>query len=180
MNMDAQNHRIDQKHVMGELAADCAIHLQCEEQALQEMVEVLQAVRSALQSGDNVKLAEAANAQDKRAKNLNDIRELRNTLRNSIASALGIPEREATVRLLIESVPEAMRITLNEQRSRVAELAREAERLMQGNLLVVLHGMQVLQQIMTCLTGDEPSETTYAATGRPTIQRRGVVFQTKC
>ena len=178
--MDAQNHRIDQKHMMGELADDCAMHLKCEEQALKEMVDVLQAVRSALRSGDNVKLAEAANAQDKRAQVLNDIRDLRTTLRNSIATALGIPEGEATVRKLIDSVPMAMQDKLNEQRNRVADLAREAERLMQGNLLVVLHGMQVLQQIMTCLTGDEPSETTYASTGRPAAQRPSVVFQTKC
>ena len=162
------------------LADDCTLHLQREERALHEMVDILTTVRSALRTGDNRRLAEAADDQERHARQLHAILNRRSPLRESIAKALELPTEEATVLQLIEHTQPPHRSLLMQQRARVADLARSAEQLMQSNLLVVTHGMQLLQQILTCLTGNDMSAATYESTGQPVTPAHQAVFQTKC
>ena len=162
------------------LANDCAAHLQREESALVAMMDVLTTVRSALRAGDNARLADAADVQDHRANELHAVREGRHQLRDSIARVLGIDAAQATLMRAIQLTPQPRKSELLSQRARVEELARDTQRLMQSNLMVVAHGMQLMQQILCCLTGTEQSGTTYGPAGRPAYATPTSVFQTKC
>ena len=95
-------------------------------------------------------------------------------------AAIGVEGDTATIPQLAKSCPEPHRSQLLNRRQQVAELATRTDRLMQSNLIVVVHGMQLMEQIWLSLTGEETSGARYESTGRPGVPVRRAVFQTRC
>lgn len=162
------------------VAKQCLAYLEQEERVLKDMIDVLCEVRSALRAGENAILAKAANRQEQYAIRLKSIRVQRVKLRQIIATSLCVPPEEATIRRLSENAPNSYRHPLRLQRDRVADLASEADQLMQSNLVVIVHGIQVFEQILSSLTGSTAVEGRYQSSGRPGASMCRAVFQTRC
>lgn len=163
-----------------EVSDNCLEHLGIELDVLCRLESALLDVRNALRSGDTNRLAVAANHQDQLSAELTDIRSDREVLRMAIAAAIGTRDDEATIRQLVTHCPEPQRSQLAGLTKRVADVAVRIDRLMQSNLIVVVHGMQLMEQIWLGLTGNQAAGRSYESTGKPGPPFHRAVFQTRC
>ncbi len=163
-----------------DLSHDCVEHLDTELDALRELEDALLKVQAALRGGNTQHLAEAAQHQDRLLGELSEVQSRRHNLRQSIASLIGVADSAATISQLIARCPEPDRSRLADRRQQVAQVAVRVDRLMQSNLIVLVHGMQLMEQIWMAITGNQAAGMRYESSGKPGIPPRRAVFQTRC
>lgn len=173
-------HNETQKPLIVDVSHECLLHLKTEFEALCRLEQALLEVKAALRSGNTGRLAAAANHQDRLSAELSEIHSQRQDLRQAIAAVTQVGSDEATIGQLVAQCPEPMRSRLAECRSQVADVALRIDRLMQSNLIVVVHGMQLMEQIWMALTGDGAAGASYESTGKLGAPLRRAVFQTRC
>jgi hypothetical protein len=150
---------------LDELGPAFLAHLAEEEEFLQTTVEALGQTRTALVSGSLQTLRQALQRQATLEQAGAEMRDLRNQLRHHIASVLGVPAPSATLELLAGRVPAHLSASLKASRQRLRCLAATANELNRGNALLLKSGIDLLDQVLSGLTGGSPGGKRYGPAG---------------
>jgi hypothetical protein len=162
------------------LALKCLAHLEKEEAMLDQAVQALRQVRTALVQGDAGQLSQALQQQQHTTQAADDLRAARGRLRQSVARVLGIAANEATLGALADRVSGEMRNRLLGYRVRLTQMARELEMMNRGNAALIQQSMHLLQRLLAQLTGNENATDRYAPSGQRELGGGGSMFQTRC
>ncbi len=161
------------------VALTCLAHLEKEEAMLGAMLERSHAVRAALMSGNLADLAELLADQQHTAKAAAELYKARAQLRQTIATAIG--SRDAgTLSRLVQCVSEPLRGRLSALRQRLVGMAKDVDRLNRGNMALVRQSVDLLERLLSGLTGSEQSADCYSSAGRMEERTYGSVFEAKC
>lgn len=106
----------------------------------------------------------------------------RKELRRDLSIFLDVSESEATVRRLIESLPEdhVDREPLRQQRERLLEIESSIQKQNRTNSLVIQQTMDLYHRIAMELTDQKPAMPTYSPTGELTSNDGTNFLQTDC
>jgi len=158
----------------------CLEHLDRETSALGQLNAVLKDVRTALAQHDTNHLPALVESQQQHMRNLDDLRSDRSKLKRELSDRLGVPQEQATIGRWAHSLPEDDRIRVLDRRSRLARVADESAALAQTNMTVVLHGMQLLGQVMQGLTSNASKGSTYTPDGAAEAQPFQAIYDSRC
>ena len=162
------------------VALTCLAQLEKEEAMLSATLESLRAVRSALLQGDLAQLSLALENQQHTAKAATELCQTRARLRDQMAGILGIDPHQATLRLFAERVSENLAARLANYRQRLSGMAAEVDRLNRGNAALIRQSLDLLQRLLSNLTGLEESADRYSSSGQREQGVCGSIFQTRC
>ena len=165
----------------GQQLVDASLqHLECEARALRALNITLLAVQSALKQHDTADLPALVEQQQQAMSSMGDIRKRRQILRQNLAHALQVPVEEVRISEWASRLPAADRSRVMECRQRVAELADQTSRLASSNIAAVTQGIQLLHEVMSCLTGRGPGDLRYSPQGDRKTGSCRPLFNTRC
>jgi len=90
----------------------------------------------------------------------------RQALRAAIAQHLGIPESQATLQKLIDSLPAADAQLLVDERQKLLGLHSEITQLSNSNAILLQQSIDIYQRILHGLSGEQPRTHIYSANGQ--------------
>lgn len=136
-----------------QLADACLKHLTQEESLLVAAREALEKVRGAIARGGPKDLAEALQHQAGVFQAGTVVRDGRQALRQSLATALALPVEECTLQLLTAQLPPDEAEQMSQTRQRLRQLAAEVDRLNHGIAVVSHYQLDFLQHLFGEITG---------------------------
>ena len=147
------------------LVQQCLAHLHQEYVALDQLNVSLLAVREALSRHDTQQLPALLESQQEQMQHVAAVRQRRLALRREIAAELDTPEDDVSITQWASQLGPDDRDRVLVLKNQLAEIADESARLAQSNMAVVSYGMQLLGEVMCCLTGESRGQR-YAASGQ--------------
>ncbi|MGI9516991.1 MAG: flagellar export chaperone FlgN, partial [Pirellulaceae bacterium] len=136
-----------------QMALTCFAHLEHEEAMLRETLEMLQAIRVALLQRNLERLSEVLQRQERVTRAATELQAARDRLRRSIGEALHLPGEEITLSALAQQLSEPLQSQLLRRQKKLSEMAREVHLLNHGNAMLIRQSMELLQELLNCLTG---------------------------
>lgn len=162
------------------VALACLAHLEQEEAMLSATLEKLRAVRSALMHGDLSALTRTLAEQRHTALAATELYKARAQLRQRITGVAGAPEGRVTISRLSQCVTEPLATRLISQRKRLSDMAKEVDRLNRGNMSLVRQSLDLLERLLSSLTGTDENSDRYSPSGQREQRRYGSIFQARC
>jgi flagellar biosynthesis/type III secretory pathway chaperone len=162
-----------------ELVAGFFTHLDNEENALRETIQALHEVRGAIMKRDMEALAQALNQQQQLANKNASQAQARNAVRHRLAAILQVNVDYVNLSLLAQRTTPTMREQLFGRQRRLVELATEADLLNRANAALIRQSIDLLQQVLTCLTGESGTDS-YNASGQIQSGDFESTVQTSC
>jgi hypothetical protein len=163
-----------------QLARDFLTHLQHESVVLQQQRQLLLDIRAAILDRDQQRLLAAVAHQAELEPQVRQITVQRQALRRALAAELGLAPQRVNLRQLVDHLRGPMRDQLQQQADGLNGLAREVDRLTRGNAALIQTQVQLLQQLLACLTGRSMSPPRYGSSGGVESSVTGSIFETRC
>ena len=146
------------------LVFKCVSHLQEEYAALLALNSTLEEIGEALRRHETTRLPPLLDEKQSQMRHVSQIRQQRQSLMEEIS--LAVPtENEVSIANWAARLDVGPRKQILELRSRLLAVANRAARLAQTNMVVVSRGLQVLEQVMDCLTDQGGRSERYSAEG---------------
>jgi hypothetical protein len=165
---------------LDKLARTCLSHFAEEEAMLQETLEVLLAVRSALVHGDRDDLSVALASQEHTVRSVQTIHEKRMSVRRIMADLLGVPLRSVTLHLLAERVGGETGDGILDYRRRLTQLTAEVQRIHRANAALIHQSISLLERLLVQLTGGDDGGGRYGPMGVVDSGHGGSMIQARC
>jgi flagellar biosynthesis/type III secretory pathway chaperone len=148
------------------LIADAEAHLRSELATLQSFVHLVTSIQTTLGTEPRSDLSSYQQAQQQLAEESAALGERRRQLQSRIAAATGLDPQHASIRRLIDTLPEPAARPLAELRQQLLETHESIGRLTRSNVLLLRQSMDLVQSILFNLTGGGTTPTTYTANGQ--------------
>lgn len=163
-----------------DLALACIAQLEQEEAMLSATLEILRNIRAALVERNQNQLQTALNQQAHTARAASDLRDARTRLRHAIGHTLGIPPEQVTLTMLASHVSEDLASKILSRGRHLTEMARDVNAMNRSNAMLIYQSMNLLEQLLTCLTGRDDGADRYEARGQIHYGGHGPLFQARC
>ena len=162
------------------LGLACIGHLQQEEAMLTGTLDLLKSMRDALVCRNEEALVAAIESQDQSETAARELHAARALLRARISRGLGVAPADATLQKLTTRVSGELKERLALGRRRLAALSTEIDSVNRCNAILVQQSVELLNQVLYCLTGQEQGSQRYGATGQMSNGNPGSVIQFEC
>ncbi len=163
-----------------QLVGDAASHLDAELATLRKFVDLVKDIKESLGTAPRSDLMQFEHVRQQLAGDAATLATQRQRLQARIADSLGLPFEHATVRRLIESLPESLAAGLIERRQKLLDTHDVIGQLTRSNVLLLRQSMDLYQAILVNLTGGNATPTTYTATGQMHAKPLGNLVQRDC
>ncbi len=148
-----------------DLGAVTLSHLEAEERLLQTAVDVLRQTRSALISGNLQRLAHSLERQVELERASAAMARKRVQFQTKLGASVTLSSRPSPLDILADQLAGAARSMLQQARVRIIRLAATASELNRGNAILLRSNLDLLEQVLSALTGGDGGGKRYGRAG---------------
>jgi len=165
-----------------QLTRKCLGHLKTEIGLLEEFLQRTNSIFDSFGSDEPIGEAENQQWQVAMAEKSKKQETARNTVRTLIEKALGVSSHQATVRTLIDALPEDNNDVkeLVTRRQQLLDLELEIQKQNRTNSMLIRQSVDLFQRIALEMTDQKPALPTYSPTGELTDNGSSTFMQTDC
>lgn len=170
---------MNEAHRETAITQQCLSHLSKETELLQHYIQVSMMIHDNLGVSTEV-LEDENDPLAKLGKQTTQMEKERLLMTAAIAQYLGVPEQQATVRTLLDTLGEENRKLLAEKRDELLGLEASIQQQNRTNSFLIRHTIDLYQRIAMELSDQRPAATTYSATGALSSDSTTNLLQTDC
>ena len=146
------------EEVLVSLARACIRQLEDEEANLVATIQCLEALRSCAITSDLKTLKQLLETHQELQTASQRIAAARSALRQRLAVALDVPEKQVTIRGFSQIAPPSYAERLTSLRRRLIPLVNQANSLGHSIVLLVQQSMNLMREVLECLTGQASND----------------------
>jgi hypothetical protein len=169
LNMNAGSMAIAPNEIQPQIAGDAErqllIHLDNEKTSLEEMLQAVRGVHTALKNLNDVELRKWLDHEAVILQAAEGVKQRRQELRNLLARELRIRPDEVTLTRIIDSTEGGLRDEIERKRKTLSEMSIEMNKLNQQNAAMIRQSAELTRGIISRLTGTPQVSGSYNSHG---------------